>query len=172
MLVALLAAGGVTVSTSSADAASIGASVGYGTAGGNPNAYGLGFVGRVGYTFPLEIYLGGTFVYHLGSSTENAFVNSSQNVWYAGGELGYVIGTKHFEFRPYVGFGGIVLQTERCALEICTSPTESSWYFGPGVYGQYDIGPIYVGADIRYIAAANNQIQNSFGFFGSLGVNF
>ena len=173
LVVALLAAGAAACPSSTAEAASVGASVGYGVAGGTPNAYGLGFLGRIGFTLPMDFYLGGTFVYHLGTSADGLLDSKvSRKLWYAGAEFGYVIGPKDYNVRPYLGVGGIVLSNKTCTDGICTEPSNNGLYFGPGVYGQYNFGPMYVGADVRYIAAANGDIPNSFGFFGSLGVNF
>ncbi len=169
----MLAAAATAFSSSEAEATSVGASVGYGLAGGSPNAYGLGFVGRIGYTLPIDVYLGGTFVYHLGTSADGVPDSKvTRNIWYAGAEIGYFIGTKDYGVRPYLGLGGIVLQNKTCDDNICTDPGNNGFYFGPGIYGQYNLGPVYFGADVRYIATANGAIPNSFGFFGSFGVNF
>jgi hypothetical protein len=172
---ALLAAAAASAyPCSNAEAASIGASVGYGTASGTPNAYDLGVLGRIGFTLPLDFYLGGTFVYHFGAE-DNALTGTSsikRKVWYTGGEFGYVIEIKKLSVRPYVGAGVIVLNINECDDGLCTSRSPNSFYLAPGVYSQYDFGPIYLGADIRYVAAANSDIPNSFGFFGSFGVNF
>jgi len=176
LIVGLLVVGGSSLpvaDVADAEAASIGASVGYGTAGGSPNAYGLGVLGRVGFTFPFDVYLGANFVYHFGSSTDGVLTPKvKKKVWYAGGEFGYVLGTKHWQVRPYLGFGGIVLNTHWCDGDVCHDPSNTAFYFAPGVYGQYNFGPMYLGADIRYMAAPNAEIPNSFGFFGSVGVNF
>lgn len=172
VIAAMLVVGAAAAYSAPAKATSIGASVGYGTAGGDPNAFGLGFLGRVGFTLPLNIYAGANFVYHLGSSNEIAAAKDSQNVWYAGGEAGYDFHEDDFAIRSYVGLGGLVVRSQVCLVDICKSlPYETSVYVAPGIYGQYDLGPIYVGADVRYVIVTARTGLSSFGFFGSLGVN-
>jgi hypothetical protein len=172
VIASLLIVGAGAAYSTRAEATSIGASIGYGTAGGDPNAFGLGFLGRVGFTLPLNIYAGANFVYHLGSSNENAVTKDSQNAWYAGGEVGYDFLEDDFALRPYVGLGGLVLSSQVCPAGICKNlPYTTSVYVAPGVYGQYDLGPIYVGAEVRYVIVTAKTGLNSFGFFGSLGVN-
>jgi hypothetical protein len=157
-----------------ADATSIGAAIGYGTPGGDPNAFGLGFQGRLGFSLPFNIYAGGSFVYHLGTSNEIAGVKTSNNAWYAGGEIGYdiPISDSSFMIRPLVGLGGLVLRTEICSGGDCIKlGSRTSVYVAPTVYGQYDFGPVYVGADVRYVIATAMTSLNSFGFFGTVGVD-
>jgi len=172
VIVCALAVALSTAYASEAHATSIGGSVGYGTAGGDPNAFGLGFLGRVGFGLPLNLYVGGNFVYYLGTTNELAGVKFSQNTWYAGGEVGYDIDQGDFVIRPVVGIGGLVLRSKTCVADLCsTHPSATSFYVAPGVYGQYDIGPAYVGANIRYVIPTAMTRLNSFGFFGSVGVN-
>ncbi len=155
-----------------ADATSIGASIGYGTAGGDPNAYGLGFLGRLGFSLPLNIYAGANFVYHLGTSNEGALGENSQNVWYVGGEVGYDFNVEKFTFRPFAGIGGLALRERVCVGNDCGNvPTATSLYVAPGVYGRYDLGPVYVGAEVRYVIVTEKSDLNSFGFFGNIGLD-
>lgn len=164
--------GGGTAYPSRADATSVGASVGYGTAGGNPNAYGLGFLGRLGFSLPLNLYAGANFVYHLGTSNEIPAAKASQNVWYGGAEVGYDFHAAGLAIRPFVGLGGLVLQSEECLLGICAQlPTLTSIYVAPGLYARYDFGPVYVGGEVRYVIVTDMTHLDSFGFFASFGVN-
>lgn len=64
---------------------SVGALFGYGFKDGVKLGMGM----RAGYTLPANIYLGGTFVYHLGKSESTTLGNVSGNVYYFGVEGGY-----------------------------------------------------------------------------------
>ena len=61
----------------------------------------MGLGARGGFTLPFNFYVGGTFLYHVGTSANG----TSSNVWYLGGEGGYDIATGPITVRPYVGVG-------------------------------------------------------------------
>lgn len=167
---ALLA--GTVLYSAPADATSLGISVGYGAPGGEPNAYGLGLLARLGFSLPLGIYLGGTYVYHFGSTQKAGSTDVSQNVWYAGGEAGFNLTGDSWLLRPYAGIGALSLQGQSCGPLGCAGiGSEGSLYVGPGMYGQYDFGPVYLGADLRYVITTSLSDHNSLGLFGSFGIN-
>jgi hypothetical protein len=64
----------------------------------------LGLGVRGGYTLPMHVYLGVTFVYHLGSSTAGV----STSLPYPGLEGGYELEAGPLVVRPYVGFGPVL----------------------------------------------------------------
>jgi hypothetical protein len=68
---------------------------------GFKDGVGLGLGARGGYTLPMNVYLGGTFVYHLGKSVGGASVN----IFYLGVEGGYDITAGPFVIRPFLGLG-------------------------------------------------------------------
>ena len=64
----------------------------------------LGFGARVGYNID-KIYVGGTFVYHLGKSEDFGTLSSKANVYYFGAEGGYDLPAGPVVVRPYLGVG-------------------------------------------------------------------
>lgn len=68
---------------------------------GFKDAFGTGFGGRLGYTLPNRIYIGGSALYHVGTKTDLV----EANVWYGGGEVGYDLAAGPFVIRPYAGVG-------------------------------------------------------------------
>jgi hypothetical protein len=71
----------------------------------------VGFGARGGYTLPMKLYLGGLFMYHLGSSTTvgagGFYATSHVNVYYLGVEGGYDITAGPLVVRPYAGLGPV-----------------------------------------------------------------
>jgi hypothetical protein len=69
----------------------------------------FGFGARGGYTMPNRVYLGGLFMYHLGSSRSTAVngvsVSSHESVFYGGFEGGYDFNVGRVMIRPYGGIG-------------------------------------------------------------------
>jgi hypothetical protein len=74
---------------------------------GTSKVYGFGVGARVGYTTASRIYLGGTFVYHLGESNGPL----TYGLYYFGPEAGYNVPVGPIVVRPYVGGGYGALQT-------------------------------------------------------------
>src|SRR5437868_5381389 len=73
-------------------ASAIGASVGVLAGNGFKDGYNLGFGARGGVTLPLNVYVGGTLVYHLGKSESISGLDVKQNLFYLGAEGGYELG--------------------------------------------------------------------------------
>src|SRR5258707_15835289 len=49
---------------------------------------GIGLGVRGGYTLPMNLYVGGTFIYHLGKSEASPFGDLKVNIYYFGAEVG------------------------------------------------------------------------------------
>lgn len=103
----------------------------------------LGFGARGGYTFDMGVYVGGTFVYHLGKSTEQcspafpgvpaACAESSFNIYYLGVEGGYDFQLDPVVVRPYLGLGPAFLNGSVTAPgfgEVDVSSTEFGFWLG------------------------------------------
>lgn len=134
-------------------------SVDCGSEGCNP--FGLGFGLRGGYTLPSRLYVGGTFVYHLGY-TKDVEVRAFQTKFrgsmaYLGPEVGYDLEFGKILVRPYAGLGLALYGAE------ITSPVGPSantpvqaggaklaiW---PGATALYSVHPkVDVGADLRLV---------------------
>lgn len=92
----------------------LGLLVGYGLGEGEGNAYNLGFGVRAGYALDMGLYLGGTFVYHLGESESAGGIEVSAGVHYFGAEVGYGIDAGPVNIMPYLGVGSAAVHGEVC----------------------------------------------------------
>src|SRR4051812_35736486 len=133
--------------------ASAGALLGYGFKDG----VGVGLGVRGGYTLPMNLYLGGTFVYHLGKSESSAFGDISTHLYYFGVEGGYDLSVAPVVIRPYLGlgaatasatvpggnFGGVSVPSY--------SASDTKIAFWPGATVLYPIGSAFVGGDARFL---------------------
>ncbi len=109
---------------------------------GFADTYGLGFEGRVGYTFRDGIYAGGAAQHFLGHS-----VNDQQaHATFFGGEVGYKLyPTDTLEVRPYAFVGPAFIT--QVASNPFTTISKTDLAVQPGVLGMYHFGEAFVGAD-------------------------
>ncbi len=132
----------------------------------------VGFGGRLGMNAE-RLYLGGTFVYHLGESRSATFLGQTQeasvNIYYFGGEAGYDFAAGPVVLRPYGGFG---LGTARgCLNDTCD--TESRAYIAPGLTVLASVGgSLFVGGDARFVVPLDDDGSNfdHFGLFAFAGM--
>ncbi|HMR08623.1 MAG TPA: hypothetical protein PKA88_22735 [Polyangiaceae bacterium] len=132
----------------------------------------VGFGGRLGMNAE-RLYLGGTFVYHLGESRSATFLGQTQeasvNIYYFGGEAGYDFAAGPVVLRPYGGFG---LGTARgCLNDTCD--TESRAYIAPGLAVLASVGgSLFVGGDARFVVPLDDDGSDfdHFGLFAFAGM--
>jgi hypothetical protein len=143
--------------------ASVGALVGYGFK--NETRFGLGV--DAGYTLPMNLYLGGTFVYHLGPFSGDAKLS----MYYFGFEGGYDIAAGPVAIRPYLGLGPVSQHYSRETLGQVPAISETETWFGfwPGARVLYPLGVAFIGADARYLFMKD---YNFFSMFATGGVQF
>lgn len=150
---------------------SVGGLVGYGFKDGTN--FGLGV--RGGYTLPMNLYLGGTFVYHLGKSESTPLGDVKANVYYLGFEGGYDIGAGPVVIRPYLGLGPAMAKASIPATNLGgltipeQSSTETRFGLWPGASVLYPVGSAFLGADARYLIVED---FNAFSLFATGGVQF
>lgn len=146
------------------------------TSGGRP--YRFGFGARAGYTFGSGIYLGGTFVRHLGESNKStlpdvdATFRSSLRVTYAGAELGSDFAAGPLVVRPYVGVGASFVSYEVEALGIKAGDTDGAVALWPGVTAFCPVGDVQLGVDLRYVLVTESEKHSSPSLFGHIGYQF
>jgi len=132
----------------------------------------LGLGVRGGYTLPMNLYLGGTFVYHLGKSESTGFGDVKSNIYYFGVEGGYDIAAGPVVVRPYLGLGAATAKASFPAVAgftEATSASETRFGLWPGATLLYPIGPAFVGADARFLIVED---FNAFSLFATGGVQF
>ncbi|HEX4334595.1 MAG TPA: hypothetical protein VH062_01705 [Polyangiaceae bacterium] len=117
-----------------------GAMLGYGF----KDVVGVGLGVRGGYTLPMNVYVGGTFVYHFGADHVSSFV--------LGVEGGYDFYLDPVIVRPYLGLGPDFFSVSSvCFQGICGgSGSDTKFAAWPGVAVFYPITENWlVGGDAR-----------------------
>lgn len=147
------------------------------------NIYGLGFGVRAGVSLPSNLYVGGTFVYHLGKSQEagtGAFaVKSTVGMQYYGVEAGYNIASGGMTIRPYLGLGQAKPHAEVCVGSVCSSGDyKSEIYIAPGAAFLFNVGTsMFAGVDARMVRIMTGdgdkgKASSLPSVFGTVGMNF
>jgi hypothetical protein len=134
--------------------------------------FGLGV--RGGYTFQQNFYIGGTFMYHLGTSEEFSYLGvtqkSSANIYYFGVEGGYDFIVEPVIIRPYIGLGpgfGHV-SASGGGIDISDTSTVFGFWFGGTVL--YPINEQwFIGGDFK-IPVLDGDVFPTLAFTG--GLNF
>lgn len=138
---------------------------------GFKDGVGLGFGARLGYTLPMNVYLGGTFLYHFGKS-EGDF---SEHLYYFGVEGGYDIYANPVVIRPYLGLGAATATASSPAINFNGqsigggSVSDTKFGVWPGVTALYPIQNFFVGADARFLIVSD---FNTFSLFATGGMQF
>jgi hypothetical protein len=145
---------------------------------GFKDGVGIGFGVRGGYTLPMNLYLGGTFVYHLGKTESTAFGDVTARLYYFGVEGGYDIAAGPVIVRPYAGLGdatvtGTVPGIPAAPPFFPGSPSQtvssSKFAFWPGAAVLYPLGSAFVGGDARFLVVSDS---NAFSLFATGGLQF
>ncbi len=131
---------------------------------GFDDVFKLGLGVRGGYTLPMKVYVGGTFVYHLGTSVDvGAGQSVSVNIMMFGAEGGYELAAGPVIVRPYAGLGLAVVKVSEPAITVAGvtagggSASDSRVYFAPGVTVLYPVtSNIAVGADARVVIVSSD----------------
>jgi len=135
----------------------------------------LGIGVRGGYTLPANIYLGGTFVYHLGKSESTGFGDVKVNVYYFGFEGGYDIAAGPVVIRPYLGLGAATAKGSTPSVDFMGTTIPGADYSDtklgvwPGATLLYPLGSAFIGADARFLVVSD---FNAFSMFATGGVQF
>jgi len=155
--------------------------IGYGIGFDSPNAYGLGFGVRGGYTFPdytfpVQVYTGLSFLYYNGNSQSVPFIGSSRvRIWTLMAEFGQDLAVGPVEIRPFLGLGIGVFGGGVGAFSSSTA------YFGltPGAVATYSFnGPLstglFVGVDIHitWLPSTDAVIANDLSLLATGGYRF
>lgn len=154
----------------------LGISAGILAGNGFKDGYNIGLGVRAGIELPVTpIYIGGTFIYHLGK-TEN---DVTAKVLYLGPEAGYDIGVGPvpLTIRPYlgVGYASLTVNTPTITvggLSFSGSNSASKLAFWPGATALFSLGGIFVGADARYVIITDADDSNAFSLFATAGLTF
>lgn len=130
--------------------------------------FGLGV--RGGYTLPMNVYVGGTFVYHLGKSEDGGGAEASVNVYYFGVEGGYDLNVEPVVIRPYLGLGAATANVDiNIPGLVDDSASETRFAAWPGATVLYPIGSAFVGGDARFLIVDD---FNAFSLFATGGLQF
>jgi hypothetical protein len=158
-------------------ASALGASAGLLVGNGFEDGYNLGIGARGGVTLPFSLYVGGTFVYHLGKTESTAAGDITANAFYFGPEGGYDIDVGPLTIRPYLGLGYANLRVsapDACIGSVCVggSNTTGKLAFWPGATALVGLGGLFAGVDARYIAVVDADNANAFALYLTGGLQF
>jgi hypothetical protein len=158
-------------------ASALGGSAGLLVGNGFEDVYKLGIGARAGITLPMSLYVGGTFVYHLGKTESTPAGDVAANAFYFGPEGGYDFGVGPLTLRPYLGLGYShfrVSAPDSCIAGVCVggSNSEGRLAFWPGAAALMDFAGIFAGVDARYIAVVDLSDANAFAAYLTGGLTF
>lgn len=137
---------------------------------GFKDAFKTGFGGRLGYTFPNKIYIGASFLYHVG--TQEGPVRA--NVTYGGAEGGYDFAAGPALLRAYAGAGAINVDAivtmpavgDFPGARISANETRFGVWPGVSLLLPFENGSAFVGIDAKYVIVENASALNTYGTFG------
>jgi hypothetical protein len=104
-----------------------------------PSAYGFGLGMRAGITLPARLYLGGTFVQHVGwvttasSTTTSSTYRGAYHVTYGGAEIGWAFERHGLLVRPYAGSGMLLAFGRTDVRRVTRVDDRALFYVAPGV---------------------------------------
>ncbi len=147
--------------------------MGYGS-----NYFGLGLGARAGFTLPAKVYVGATFMVHLGATYGyGGYLGSSyevsSRVMYPAGEVGYDFHVGPVTIRPYAGVGIAFITASSSLGGQSASATDSSLLLYPGATAHWNIPrtAFFVGGDTR-MAILTRGGDPSFGLYATAGLKF
>ena len=122
---------------------------------GDMSPYRVGFGVRAGVTFGSGVYIGGTFVKHVGTvqvgtrgGDPPAYL-AIAHATYAGPELGWELRTPHLLLRPFVG-SGVLFTLGKTSVIGASVSDEHAWFFvAPGGLAALRLGELFAGVDLR-----------------------
>src|SRR5260370_14558968 len=122
--------------------------LGYGIGFDSTSESGFGFGARAGYTSPLQLYVGPSFIYYVGPSPAN---NVSVHTFTLAAEAGYELVLGPVEVRPFLGIG---LGVPSISVGVFNSASTAYFALMPGgvvtwsFNGPLSTGP-FVGGDVH-----------------------
>jgi hypothetical protein len=112
----------------------------------------------------MPIYIGGTFVYHFGTSEDFPGGSVTAHLWMLGAEGGYELAAGPVIVRPYAGLGIAVATASVPSVTIGgvtsggASSSESRVYFAPGATVLYPVtSNIGLGVDGRIVFVSSDS---------------
>jgi hypothetical protein len=131
---------------------------------GFADTYGLGFAGRVGYTFRQGVYAGGAVQYFVGHTVNGQQAHAS----FVGGEAGYkFFPTEALEIRPYAFLGPAFIT--QVASNPFTTISKTDLALQPGVVAMYHFGSAFIGGDAHVMVIPS---PNTLAVLASGGLGF
>jgi hypothetical protein len=122
--------------------------------------------------FAPHVWVGATFVYHLGTSTSGAIngvpYSSSSSAFYVGPEIGYDLELGPVVVRPYGGVGLAALSARATSGAVTVGDTVTKLVLWPGATVLYGLpsSRVFVGGDTRFITIPGGPALGLFALAG------
>jgi hypothetical protein len=119
-----------------------------------------------------HVWVGGTFVYHLGTSTSGAIngvpYSSSSSAFYVGPEIGYDLELGPVVLRPYGGVGLAALSARATSGAVTVGDTVTKLVLWPGATVLYGLpsSRVFVGGDARFLTIPGGPAVGLFALAG------
>ena len=137
----------------------------------------LGIGVRGGKTLDNRVYIGGSFVYHLGTSTSASApsgtgtvvsASSSSSLFYLGPEGGYDFSVKPVIIRPYMGLGIASIMASVTVAGTTQSNSATKFVVWPGCTVLYTVpnSNFFIGGDLRFVTVPGGPGVGFFAFGG------
>ncbi len=142
------------------------------TGDGELNAYGPGIGVRAGVSLPLSLYLGGSYDYFFGESSEVLGVDTSVSISQFMGHIGSNFGLGPISVRPTLGIGLSQATSEVEGGGVSASDSEGAFVLSPGAEVLFSLGLISVSAEARYNAVLDEDRDDAIVVGAGIGVGF
>ena len=128
---------------------------------GFSSTYGISYEARLGYTFPVGVYVGGQVQAFYGQSVNDVRSHAT----FFGAEGGYKFFPLRYpiELRPYLFVGPAFITQVRDDGSV---NSKTGFAVQPGAMALYHLGPAYLGADFRFLAEPGPFAVSLYGMAG------
>ncbi|MGH7328527.1 MAG: hypothetical protein ACREJX_09280, partial [Polyangiaceae bacterium] len=137
--------------------------------------FGVGLGLRAGVTMPFKLYVGATFLYHLGYSIGSGDNLVREHTFYPGLEAGYDFVLGPITLRPYTGIGDAFDSSENKTSASSRFPagdtgtTEQRLAVWPGLVALASFHRLFAGIDFRYVTTTQED-RSAPCVFGRFGI--
>jgi hypothetical protein len=123
----------------------------------------------------MKVYVGATFVYHVGETVDKDGFKLEGSIFYIGPEGGYELALGPVIARPYLGVGYASVKATASAGNAEIKGGGGKVAVWPGASVLYPIDRYFVGVDARFVVVPGLEKEanaNAFSAFATAGARF